>query len=51
MPPNFYYNQEDFLREKVAKGAKWSWSGVRPNPVCGFAIVSYTPFVLKYTSL
>jgi len=37
MAPNFYYNQEDFLQGKVVKGAKWSWSAVRPNPVCGFA--------------
>jgi len=38
LPPNFYYDQEDYLRGKVASGAKWAWSAVRPNPVCGFAV-------------
>lgn len=37
MGPNFYYNQEDYLRERVAHGAKWTWTANRPNPVCGFA--------------
>ena len=34
MPPNFYYNQEDFLRERQA-GKNWSWSALRPELVCG----------------
>jgi len=38
MPPNYYYDQEDYLVSKVARpGTKWTWSGVRPNPVCGWA--------------
>ena len=36
MPPNFYYDQEDFLRER-SKTAGWSWSGFRPQSV-------WTPF-------
>lgn len=36
MPPNFYYNQEDYLRERC--DAAWTWSAVRPEAVCGFAV-------------
>lgn len=35
-PPNFYYTQEDFLKE-LAHGKRWSWSLMRPHIVCGFA--------------
>jgi nucleoside-diphosphate-sugar epimerase len=34
MPPNFYYDQEDFLRDRQA-GKSWSWSVLRPSLVCG----------------
>ena len=36
MPPNFYYDQEDFLRERSA-GKDWSFTALRPEAVCGFA--------------
>jgi len=36
MPPNFYYDQQDFL-ESRQKGKRWSWSAVRPHAVCGFS--------------
>jgi nucleoside-diphosphate-sugar epimerase len=36
MPPNFYYNQQDFL-EARQKGKRWNWSTVRPHAVCGFS--------------
>jgi nucleoside-diphosphate-sugar epimerase len=36
MPPNFYYDQEDFLRERSA-GKGWSFTALRPEAVCGFA--------------
>ena len=36
MPPNFYYNQEDLLRERQA-GRDWSWSASRPHFVYDFA--------------
>ena len=37
MPPNFYYDQEDFLRERQ-KGAGWTFTALRPEAVCGFAV-------------
>jgi nucleoside-diphosphate-sugar epimerase len=37
MPPNFYYDQEDFLRAQSA-GKRWSWTVLRPEAVCGFAV-------------
>jgi nucleoside-diphosphate-sugar epimerase len=37
MPPNFYYNQEDFLRERQ-KNNRWTWTALRPEAVCGFAL-------------
>jgi hypothetical protein len=36
MPPNFYYNQEDYLNER-SEGTAWSWSALRPSSICGFA--------------
>lgn len=37
MPPNFYYDQEDLLRERQA-GKRWSFTALRPEAVCGFAV-------------
>ncbi|SKC99489.1 Nucleoside-diphosphate-sugar epimerase [Burkholderia sp. CF099] len=37
MPPNFYYDQEDFLRERSA-GKTWSWTAFRPEGVAGVAV-------------
>jgi nucleoside-diphosphate-sugar epimerase len=37
MPPNFYYDQEDFLKERC-KGKSWSWSALRPRTICGIAV-------------
>jgi nucleoside-diphosphate-sugar epimerase len=37
MPPNFYYNQEDFLKERQS-GKPWTWTASRPHGVCGFAV-------------
>jgi NAD dependent epimerase/dehydratase family len=37
MPPNFYYNQEDYLNERSA-GKAWSWTALRPSSICGFAV-------------
>lgn len=36
MPPNFYYDQEDLLRERQ-QGKAWSFTALRPEAVCGFA--------------
>ncbi|MFM9857617.1 SDR family oxidoreductase [Pseudoxanthobacter sp. M-2] len=37
MPPNFYYAQEDFLRE-ASVGKAWSWTAIRPEAVIGPAV-------------
>lgn len=37
MPPNFYYNQEDYMRESQ-KGKDWTWTILRPDVVCGFSV-------------
>ena len=39
MPPNFYYDQEDLLRQRQ-RGKSWSWTVFRPPAVCGFAVGS-----------
>ncbi|PIQ22427.1 MAG: NAD-dependent dehydratase [Cytophagales bacterium CG18_big_fil_WC_8_21_14_2_50_42_9] len=53
MPPNFYYSQEDYLREKSA-GKKWSWTALRPDIVMGFAIgnpMNLSNLIAVYASL
>jgi nucleoside-diphosphate-sugar epimerase len=37
LPPNFYYDQQDWLMAAAAKG-EWTWSALRPEAVCGFAV-------------
>lgn len=37
MLPNFYYDQEMWLRA-CQEGKRWSWSALRPQTVCGFAL-------------
>ena len=37
MSPNFYYDQEEYLRE-AQRGKKWSFSILRPEAVCGYAV-------------
>ena len=37
MSPNFYYDQEDFLRA-AQTGKKWSFSILRPEAVCGYGV-------------
>lgn len=37
MGPNFYYDQEDFLRERQA-GKAWNYTVLRPEAVCGYAV-------------
>lgn len=36
MPPNFYYAQEDLVRER-RRGRSWHFTGFIPDAVCGFA--------------
>jgi nucleoside-diphosphate-sugar epimerase len=35
--PNFYYDQEDYLR-KQSEGKAWSWTAIRPDIVIGFTV-------------
>ena len=40
MPPNFYYDQEDLLRNRQ-KGSRWDFTVLRPGgAVCGFSLGS-----------
>jgi nucleoside-diphosphate-sugar epimerase len=39
MPPNFYYDQMDWIAERK-RNASWTWSVLRPQIVCGIAIGS-----------
>jgi len=36
-PPNFYYNQQDFLARRQA-GSRWTYSCARPHTICGYAV-------------
>lgn len=36
-PPNFYYNQQDFLARRQA-GKQWTYSCARPHTICGYAV-------------
>jgi len=37
LPPNFYYDQEDWLRAAAA-GKSWDMTALRPDVCCGFAV-------------
>ena len=37
MPPNFYYDQEDYLQSQ-SSGKSWSWTALRPSCISGFAV-------------
>lgn len=39
--PMLYFDQEDYIRERVEKGAPWTWSSTRPNPIIGYSPSSY----------
>jgi len=39
MPPNFYYNQMDWLAAQQ-QGKTWTWTILRPQIVCGIALGS-----------
>lgn len=39
MPPNFYYDQQDWLVERQ-RGKSWTWSALRPHGVWGFSVGS-----------
>lgn len=39
MPPNFYYDQQDWLTEHQ-RGRDWTWTSWRPAGLCGVAVGS-----------
>jgi nucleoside-diphosphate-sugar epimerase len=52
-PPNFYYDQEDYLRQASA-GKAWRWTAVRPDIVIGLAIgnpMNLATLIAVYASL
>src|SRR5277367_5072231 len=53
MPPNFYYDQEDYLVARCA-GKSWSWTALRPSCICGFAVgnpMNMATVIAVYASL
>jgi PRISE-like Rossmann-fold domain len=53
MPPNFYYDQEDYLVER-STGKMWSWTAFRPSSICGFAVgnpMNMATVIAVYASL
>jgi nucleoside-diphosphate-sugar epimerase len=53
MPPNFYYDQEDYLKASSA-GHGWSWTALRPSCICGFAVgnpMNMATVIAVYASL
>ncbi|AHM58728.1 NAD-dependent epimerase/dehydratase [Flammeovirgaceae bacterium 311] len=52
-PPNFYYSQEDFLRQ-ASQGKKWNWTALRPDIVIGFTIgnpMNLSNLIAAYASM
>jgi len=41
MPPNFYYNQWDYMVERQ-RGKRWAYSSSRPHAITGFAIGNHS---------
>lgn len=39
MPPNFYYDQQDWLADHQ-RGKAWTWSSWRPHGLCGISVGS-----------
>jgi nucleoside-diphosphate-sugar epimerase len=39
LPPNFYYDQQDWL-EAQQRGKPWTWSALRPHCICGLSVGS-----------
>lgn len=36
MPPNFYYDQQDWLEQRQ-RGRPWTWTALRPHGLCGIS--------------
>jgi nucleoside-diphosphate-sugar epimerase len=45
MPPNFYYDQWDWLTERQ-RGKRWTCSSSRPHGICGFALGNHSNLTL-----
>jgi nucleoside-diphosphate-sugar epimerase len=39
MPPNFYYDQQDWIQD-FQKGKAWTWTTYRPHGLCGVSVGS-----------
>ena len=53
MPPNMYYDQQDFL-EARQRGKRWTWSASRPHAICGFALgnpMNLTTVIAVYAAI
>jgi nucleoside-diphosphate-sugar epimerase len=53
LPPNFYYDQEDYLKTRSARQG-WSWAALRPSLICGFAVgnpMNMATVIAVYASL
>jgi nucleoside-diphosphate-sugar epimerase len=53
LPPNFYYDQEDYLKARSAAHG-WSWTALRPSCICGFAVgnpMNMATVIAVYASL
>ena len=53
MSPNFYYDQEDHLRQRQ-QGRGWTFSILRPEAVCGYAVgnpMNLTMVIALYATL
>jgi len=53
MLPNFYWDQERWL-EGFQTGKSWTWSALRPQTVCGFAVgnpMNITTAIAVYASI
>ena len=37
MPPNYYYDLEDMVEDKVRAGAQWTYSSLRPPLILGYS--------------
>lgn len=53
MPPDFYFDQIDWLTERQA-GKTWTWTELRPQTLCGFApgtAMSIIPVIALYAAI
>ncbi|KAK9807633.1 hypothetical protein WJX72_004890 [[Myrmecia] bisecta] len=54
LPPNFYYNMQDYCEQRVKAGARWTWSSLRPGPVGGFnrgSVMNISVSIAVYASI